>query len=223
MNFKIVTTMRNFTIMKTKNVTLVTPVGTAQYPWLNKADTHFNENGVYHVDMIFSSQEEVQEFINKAEEVRDAYFDDLCEKDAKKKRFIKTDIGEELDDGEGFKIKFKSNASFVGKDGNVIKVKIPLFDGTGKPCPKAKIGSGSQIRVSCQVIPYANPASKTVGVSFRLQGVQVVQIVEWGGQSASALGFGAVEGGYSYDESSYEDDYEEEETTEEAVEAKGDF
>ena len=222
MNFKIVNITRNITLMKTKNVTLVTPVGTAQYPWLNKADTHFNENGVYHVDMVFESKEDVSEFIASAEAVRDAYFDELCEKDAKKKRFIKTDIGEELDDGEGFKIKFKSNASFVGKDGNVIKVKIPLFDGSGKPCPKAKIGSGSQIRVSCQVIPYANPASKTVGVSFRLQGVQVVQIVEWGGQSASSLGFGAVEGGYSYDESAYED-YIEEEDAEEAVEAKGDF
>lgn len=209
--------------MKSKNVTLVTPVGIAQYPWLNKPDTHFNENGVYHVDMIFNSQDEVQEFIDKACAVRDAYFEELCEKDPKKKRFIKTDIGEELDDGEGFKLKFKANASFVGKDGNVVKVKIPLFDGAGKPCPKAKVGSGSSIRVSCQVVPYANPASKTVGVSFRLQGVQVVQIVEWGGQSASSLGFGAVEGGYSYDESEYEDDYEEETSAEEAVEAKGDF
>ena len=43
--------------MDDKYVKLVTPKGVAKYPWLTKADTKFNPDGVYKTDLLISSEE----------------------------------------------------------------------------------------------------------------------------------------------------------------------
>ena len=47
---------------------------------------------------------------------------------------------------------------------------------------------------------YYNPGTDTVGVSFRLEAVQILKLVSTGGR-AERYGFGVEEDGYEYDDS----------------------
>lgn len=93
--------------------------------------------------------------------------------------------------------KFKANAEFEDKKTKKIKqIKIPLFDAKGKPT-NAAIWGGSEIRVAYALIPYYVASANTCGVSLRIEGIKVINLVSsGGGYSADSLGFGEEEDGY---------------------------
>ena len=45
--------------MAEKLIEFTTPKGIAQYPWLSKPDTKFNEEGVYKVDLIIPKSDAI--------------------------------------------------------------------------------------------------------------------------------------------------------------------
>jgi ssDNA-binding protein len=101
--------------------------------------------------------------------------------------------------------KFKLNASGVYKSGpNTGKewtAKPDIFDSVGRRLhPVPAIWGGSTGRISFTAIPYFVASDGKVGLSRRLNGVQVLSLVEKGVQTAEQHGFGAMEGGYSFDE-----------------------
>jgi hypothetical protein len=75
-----------------------------------------------------------------------------------------------------------------------------VFDGKGQPIKVdliPNIGGGSKLKLACDVNTW-HVASVGVGLSLRLRGVQVIELVEYGdGEvSASAMGFDAEESGW---------------------------
>jgi CBS domain-containing protein len=50
--------------------------------------------------------------------------------------------------------KFKTKAKIIAKDGKVIPNRVALFDSKGKPMIDANIWSGSEMKVSAELIPY---------------------------------------------------------------------
>lgn len=71
--------------------------------------------------------------------------------------------------------------------------KPALFDAQGQPVKgDIKLGGGSTIRVSYEVVPFVSPLG--AGASLRLKAVQVIDLVEWGSGNADYFGFDKEEG-----------------------------
>ena len=106
---------------------------------------------------------------------------------------------EELDDnGEAtgnIIFKFKTKAEIISKDGTVIPNKVAIFDSQGTPMIDTDVWSGSEMKVSADIVPYYT-AIVGAGVSLRLRAVQVIKLVQ-GGDGATGYGFDAIDDGYT--------------------------
>jgi len=170
-----------------------TPKGIAQYPWLSKPDTKFDEDGQYKVNLVLS-KEDATPIINQ---INESFAQNLKEETKKNKgKDIKTaspPYVEELDDkGKptgNIIIKFKSKAMYPPA----------IFDAQGNVMKDSNIWGGSEIRVNGSIAPYYVPLIGA-GVSLRLRAVQVIEYVEGGTGSADRFGFEEVEGGFVQEE-----------------------
>lgn len=198
---------------KEKRQKFTTPRGKAVYPHLNTPDTKFNAAGVYTVKLAVKSKlaEELVAKIDaahkEAEKEGKEAWKEACEA-AKKNRKpapkyeegpLPYFVDEEADETV---FSFKMNASYK-KDGKVIPLKPGIFSASGKPC-NPRIGGGTVMRVSFEMNKYWSTVSGW-GVSLRLSGVQIFELVEWtGGGNAAAHGFEAEEGGFEPSEETEE-------------------
>jgi hypothetical protein len=159
-----------------------TPYGTAIFPWLNRADTEYNKAGVFHVK-ISVPLEEATDFIKGLEEQAEAKFDELTP--AQQKNWAIAPVYDEEYDEDGeptgnviFKTKMTHNVTYTNKAGEKESfTQTPeIVDADGNTL-RESVWAGSVLRARGQVIPYAMASSKTVGVSLRLSGVQVRELV----------------------------------------------
>lgn len=193
---------------KKQKVLVATPRGVAVFPTLHTPDTKFDADGVYKIDLKLSGAD-AQEFQAKVDgwhrESIAAAKKENAEK-AKEKGKKATPVKEnnppysENEDGS-IDFKFKMPAKITIKNGSrageVVTLRPQLVDAAMKPISKdVKIGGGSVVRVSFEVRNYNSPQG--AGVKLSLVGVQVIELKTWGGgPSGAAMGFEAVEGGFS--------------------------
>ena len=177
-----------------KPVTFTTPKGTAQYPWLNEPDTKFNADGDFKTNLVLEDTPETRNLLAKLEQIREDFVSEWQDDPKNKgKKFIEADLYDENEDGT-ITIKMKAKARITTREGQIIDVKIPLFDAKGKPMNE-KIGGGSTIKVNFQPQPYFMASSKTMGISYRIKAVQVIDLQTFsGGADAGKYGFGEEEG-----------------------------
>lgn len=196
---------------KQKKVLVATPRGVAVFPTLHTPDTKFDANGVYKIDLKLTGAD-AEAFKAKVDgwhkESIAAAKKENTEK-AKEKGKKPTPVKEnnppysENEDGS-IDFKFKMPAKITLKSGNrageTITLRPQLVDAAMKPISKdVKIGGGSVCRVSFEVRNYNSPQG--AGVKLSLVGVQVIELKTWGaGFSGAAMGFEAVEGGFSADD-----------------------
>ena len=86
-------------------------------------------------------------------------------------------------------------AKIITRDGKVIPNKVAIFDSAGKPMIDANVWSGSEMKVSAELIPYFT-AMAGAGVSLRLRAVQITKLVEGGAGNSKGYGFDEVKDGY---------------------------
>lgn len=176
-----------------KSPKFTSPKGIAIFPWLNKPDTKFVPEGQYKITLRMS-EEAAQPMIDKLQPMFDAVVA-KAQKDPKRKgKKIQThDFYKRVFDDEGnetgeIDFNFKMKASGVKKDGSPWTMKPDLFDATGaKLDPNVRIFGGSKVRVAYTVGEYDKAIG--TGISLRLEGVQVIKLVE-GSRDASSYGFG---------------------------------
>ncbi len=160
--------------MDDKYMKLVTPKGVAKYPWLTKADTKFNPDGVYKTDLLLSS-EEAKPLAKQLKEFYDKHFNN---KKGKMPYF------KEVDDND----KETGNVVFRFKTKN----KPALFDSDGKPMQNVNVFGGSQVKVSATAAPYS--AAGNQGITLYLNAVQIIELVSGSGGDSGGFGFTAEEG-----------------------------
>lgn len=197
------------------------PKAPSIFPKLNTPDTKFDPDGVFEVKLRYvEGQEEtgligrtvvtLDEILERAKAMRDEFAEakreELMAGDGKQKKKAKElsvrDIGEqECDDDTGEEtgnliLKAKMKASGISKkDGKPWKRSPNIFQANGKPFTKVpSIYGGSVLKVAVEIVPYYAANDNVVGVTLRLEAVQVIDLVSGGGRSASAYGFGAEEG-----------------------------
>ena len=196
---------------KNQRVQIVSPKGTAVYPWLNRPDTKFSDDGEYKVTLKISA-EEAQPLIQKLDKMLEDYQAEQAGKDAKIGRFTaNAPYDEEVDDNGNltgnYLFKFKQKAKVHTKDGRTIDMKVALFDASRTPT-QAQIGGGSELKIAATVWPYVMPATKSVGLSLRPSAVQILSLVSL---SSSASNLFEVEDGFT-DTGTVADETEEETT-----------
>jgi len=185
--------------MSTKKVkALVTPTGNALWAKVTEPQSNkFNPTPMYSMSVIFTP-EEAEDFKSRMQSLLDNFYDETFAelKPAKQKTLSKADLFKEAEDKDGnltgeLELKTKQfSKDFKGNDQI-----MPIVDSTGKDitngCPL--VGNGSRVRAKVFPKLYHMASTNTVGISFRLNAVQILELVEYGNASG---GFDAVEGGY---------------------------
>jgi len=204
---------------KNSYVKVVSPVGVSQYAWLTTPDTRFDETGHYKTNLILKAKDAQPLVTQINAEIKKSLT--LAKEKAKGKSIKQapSPFEDELIDGKpsgNVIFKFKTKAKIITKDGKVIPNRVALFDSTGKPMIDANVWSGSEMKVSAELIPYYT-AMAGAGVSMRLRAVQITKLVEGGSSNAKGYGFGDVKDGYEQPE------VKEEDVPQEAQNSQADF
>lgn len=176
----------------------VTPVGEALFPHLKTTEIvripgqPEKDTGKYTIMLKLPPKdtEELREALaNEWDDYKDA------PENAKRKLPKEFSDGTKEYNGETY-FKFGMKSEIKLKDGRVIKKTVPIFDASARneiSKQLAGVGSGSKVRVAYELVPfYMSP--KNAGVSLRLTAVQIIDLVEYGSQSAASLGFESMEG-----------------------------
>jgi hypothetical protein len=165
----------------------VTPRGSLVYPHLNSPDTKFDRDGVYKTQLRVIDADAANELVDIIQESLDQY---ATQHPTVKKR-AKMPF-EKSDDGS-YTFTFKCKARGIRADGTTWEQKPKIFDAKGNPFLVAKaIWGGTTAKVSFAIAPY-NVAATGLGITLRLKGVQILELVEGGG-SAETYGFSEEEG-----------------------------
>lgn len=184
----------------TEHGNLLTPAGIAVYPHLNDPDFEYKkEHGEFHCKLAFdAASEEAIALMAQVDEACEAAWDEhRAELKGAKLKNVKRasppyamEQDEEGDETGRVLFKFKTAAGGKGKRGPW-KRKVDLFDSQLSPT-EANVGGGSVLRVKAELMGYNSPAVG-IGVSMKLQAVQIIELKEYSGGSGSS-GFEATEG-----------------------------
>jgi hypothetical protein len=190
--------------MKNNYVKIVSPEGISQYAWLTQPDTKFDTDGHYKVNLIVPI-DKAQPLIKQINAEMEASLKIAKEKNKGKTiKLANPPYEEEMDEKNvstgNIIFKFKRKAQIIAKDGKVIPFKVALFDSSGKPLIDTNVWSGSEMKVSAELVHWFT-AMAGAGVSLRLRAVQITKLVEGGSGNAEGYGFNNVKGGYTAPES----------------------
>lgn len=185
---------------KKKPLRITTPKGRANWPKLAEPDTKFNADGVYSIKLVLDA-DAAKPVIEAIDKVRSQAIEDAKSEVGKGKKIKVADAPYVVDEeASTVTFNFKMKASGKTKGGEVFTQKPALFDAHGKPLPAGiKIGGGSECRVSADVVPFFT-ALIGAGASLRLRAVQVLELVEFGG-NAESYGFDVEEDGFEVSDS----------------------
>lgn len=181
----------------------MTPIGLTGWTRVNEPDTKYKPEGEYKVELrLDPTDEEVQELLTMLDETLDKVVEDYHKEGVKYKRFNRSDVyTEEFDDDTGdptgyITLKFKKKASHTTKTGVRYDFPLPLYDSEGT-LTKEEVWGGSKVRVSFYATKYAmDSGGGNIGLSLKLDAVQIVELNRERSEEASKFGFGKVEGGY---------------------------
>lgn len=185
---------------------LISPAGPLVHPWLNKADTKYNADGLYHTDLDASGPE-AEATAAKIEAAAVAYLQEYTQemKPGEQKKWSIYLPFERVEDDDGnptgvIRFTFKQNAKITyQKDGQTIHkdVQIELRDSKDQVIDVPVFG-GTIARVMFSMRGVTTASTKQAGVRLDLAKVQIIKLQKGGGNSQ---GFGEVEGGYEADSS----------------------
>jgi hypothetical protein len=184
-----------------------TPTGVVKFAFLDKPSTKFKDEGEYSIVVTFDKatggklreelmkrakaahaeclKEDVKPVVRKAR----AEYDVVCG--------IKPELDDEGDKTGNYVASFSMPATREDKVTHKVSNRfVPQYDAKLHPLEGVSVGKGSKVRVSFDVAPYCVDGAKKAGVSLKLAGVQVLELVEFkgGGTSPSALGFDEEDG-----------------------------
>jgi ssDNA-binding protein len=201
----------------------VTPKGVAVYPRVaGKPDTKFNDAGVWSIKLRLEGKD-----ADKLKKEIDAGIKASLEEARKKeknpvkaKKIKPADAPYQEDEDGSTLFNFKMTASGISKKTEKPWTRKPaVFDAKGKPLSEdIRIGAGSVVKVSFEMSPFYT-ALIGAGVSLRLEGVQVIELVEYTGGTATSYGFEEEEGFSGAGDADADEDADENAAEEDAEES----
>lgn len=193
-----------------KGIDLVLEGGTAIWPNLNEPDTKWKDEGEYtckvswegdDVALIEKHRAVLEEMAEARLEAEKAALIKAGKKALAGKLKLVPVIKAETDQETGEEtgrvfVNPKMAASGVSKKTNKPWKRSPsIFNAAGKKLANPpRIGGGSIVNVSVSARAYYSAKDQEVGISFKLEAVQIIKLVQQGQRSASGFGFSAVDG-----------------------------
>ena len=199
-------------------ISITTPAGLANYPYINKPDTKFKTEGEFKCGLILDASEPlVVEMLSIIDgEVEKAFAYAVAEMTAKggkhkaKAKALKAycpyepEYDEEGEETGNIILKTKRAAQAKNKKGETFFPKVSVFDTSPKllKSPPRIIG-GTKLKLNLTSTCFSNAATDMAGISLRLEACQIIALSEYAGQGASnpfgeeADGFVADDGGFT--------------------------
>lgn len=165
--------------------------GKALWAKVFEPDTKFDANGIYSVNLIIPEAEaaEICEYLDGVVQAR---YDEEVKAKPKVKNGLSTkapydnEYDQNGDPTGNIEFKFKLKAKVQARDGSTYNQKPVVVDAKRTPMDgDTAIGNGSIIKVAYEPVPYVMASTKQVGVSLRMKGVQVIELVEYGNSGSS--------------------------------------
>jgi hypothetical protein len=185
----------NFII--TDKIRITTPICRFSFPKLVEPETKFDPAGQYKV-MGVMAPDVASEIADRLDALLNLHKGSLKQQ-APTQSFKLADLPfgfEEIDGQPSFVVKTKMKASGMERDGRHWSAAPALFDAKGQPIRDREslkgMWSGTTGRIGFDACPFYN-AAIGAGITLRLRAVQIVDLVESGGNAAS-FGFGEEEG-----------------------------
>ena len=215
---------------KPKKKKHVSPAGVGVWLWVNKPDTKFKADGVFHAKLRWDEglpeytdlQEQLDEYLEVSKQEA---LDKI--KPAKKKTLTCSPpyFAEEDEEGDptgNMIVRFKQNAKIRRKDGTVSDVKLNIFDAKGIRMPKPPlVYGGSIVKIGYTVRSWYSPKDNEYGISLDMGAVFIIDLVSADAGSAGDWGYEADEDGY--DGSDYEPSDDADPSEGEGSEEEADF
>lgn len=177
----------------------ISPLGDFVFPWVNKADTKFNADGLYHADLDVPL-DVARPTMDKIEAAAQASLDrhlDTMTAGQKKQWSLLLPFEELVDDETGeptgiVRFSFKQNAKIKTKDGSVKEVSIEVRDAANE-IVETPVWGGDSGKVMFTMRDIVVSSTKKAGVRLDFAKVQLIKKAKSG---MSDAGFEEVEGGY---------------------------
>ena len=181
-----------------------TPTAETVCAFITEPSTEYDDDGQFFIRIrLKTDSKECKRLIAIIDEARDNAFNEAKEKliTTKDRNALKYADGsykeEQNDDGEetGYTtFNFKRKAYRLDKNGEKKSVTLPIFDTYGKPVQTEglDIWSGSLVSVAYRLVPFYT-AQLGVGVSHRIEAVQLHKLASGGNKSAEDYGFVVTE------------------------------
>lgn len=186
---------------------VTTPAGILQYPALIEPDTRFDTSGVFKTNIVIPAGEGADDLEETLTNARTAWLASCAKESGGKKVKVNEALPCSRDDENNLVVKAKLPFQVNTKSGKSWQQKPALFDAKGQKVDTTnlRIGSGTRARLALEISTYNQPATGA-GISLRLRGVQLIEVVEPKGSSAGDFGFGSEEGFVSETFDNFEDD-----------------
>lgn len=173
------------------------PLGVAVYPHLNTPDTKYVPEGLFSVKLRIAG-EDASEFMARIDKAIDQSVSDAKNEAEEGDEIKRADPPYSTKDQADGVVLFHFKVKHRNKDrlGAEYFRRPVLFDSQGARCDDARIGGGSELRISYEPFLFHTKLIGA-GVSLRLFAVQVVKLIEWGERDAEGYGLGVLPGGYA--------------------------
>ena len=165
--------------------------GNAKWAKVFEPDTKFVPEGEYSIQVSLP-EAQAAEVCEQLDNMAQAKLAEAVKDNPKLKTVLSTRKSYESevdDDGNptgNVIIKSKLKARVKSRDGQTFEQKPMVVDAKRTPMEgNVLVGNGSLVNVAVEPIPYVMQSTKQVGVSLRLKGVQVIDLVEYGNPAAS--------------------------------------
>jgi hypothetical protein len=165
--------------------------GKALWAKVLKPDTKFVPAGEYSIDVLIP-EEKAEELCEYLEGLIDNQLKEEVKANPGKAKSLSTrSVREPNYDQDGnetgelkFRCKFK--AQIQARDGRTYNQKPIVVDAKRNPVDEdMAIGNGSTVKVAVEPFTYVMASTKQVGVTLRLRGVQVIDLVEYGNKGGN--------------------------------------
>ena len=185
------------------------PKGTAVWPRVDCPDTKFDEDGMFSCKL-HVSEGDFKAFEAQINKQVEADYKAECASQGKDKVRRAASSPLRITDEGDYEIYAKQKAKVHTKSKGTLEFSVVCYDSKGSKIDTPKIGSGSTLKMAVEVNTWFVP-SQGFGYTLRLRAVQVIDLVEYGG-NGGGFGFGAEEDGYVGDGESLNDAFVADET-----------
>ena len=174
----------------------ITPKGKAVWPRLHEPDTRFESDGVFSCKLHVSEEDfkafeaSIKPIVNKAYEIE-------CQQQGKQKLRLASSTPIRITEDGDYEIFAKQKAKVTTRSNGVLEFAITAVDSSGKKIAMPQVGNGSELKMAVEVHPWYVP-SQGFGYSLRLRAVQIIDLIEFGGDTGNfdTIAFGSEAGGY---------------------------